>query len=199
MTEAGRLAGRVAVFIHIPKNAGVTLSKAFKVQKYRNRRRLIQGAEYSGIITFGHEFLPPLQARGLAPKDAFTFAFCRNPYDRAVSMWAFNNKRNGLDLTFTEFCRGLNDWVWRIRYPQVKWLEGVDLNFLGRFETLQTDFGILCDMLDFQRQRPLPHMNKSEHGSCRDHYTDETMGIVRAHYARDFERFGYAVDHLPDG
>ena len=179
-----------AVFIHIPKTGGLSIREALSITEYCNYARLQR--EYSGFITFCHWFLPELQERGLAPKDAFTFAFCRNPYDRAVSMWAFNNRENGLDLTFPEFCRGLNDWRWgwRIRRPQAEWLDGVDLDFLGSFENLEQDFGILCDMLEVER-RPLPVVNATERGPWQDYYDAETQGIIRAYYAQDFERLGY--------
>ena len=186
-----------AIFIHIPKTAGMSISKALKVQKYRNRRRLIEGAEYEGIVTFGHEMLPWLQRRGLAPLDAFTFAFCRNPYDRAVGLWAFNNKRNGFSLTFQEFCTRLDTWGWRIRSRQARWVEGVALDFLGRFETLQADFERLCGLLGVERQKALPHLNQTEHAPYRTYYDSTTAALVRAHYKRDFERFGYD-DSLPD-
>jgi len=198
MTAENRLDGRVGVFIHIPKTAGLSIDRALGLTKYRWRQKLVPGQQYSGLVTFGHEFLPWLQARKLVPRDnLFTFAFCRNPYDRAVSLWAYNNKRNDMELTFREFCLNWGNWGWRVRTPQSKWLDGVDLGFLGRFENLQEDFGKLCDMLDMERRR-LPHVNPTQHGPCRDYYDEVTQGIVRALYARDFERFGYAVDHLPD-
>jgi hypothetical protein len=187
---------RVAVFIHIPKTGGMSISEALKVTKYRNRRRIRKGAEYTGIVTFGHELLPWLQRRGLVPADVFTFAFCRNPFDRAVSLWAFNNGRNGLDLSFREFCLDLGKWGWRIRYPQAKWLDGLELGFLGRFETLQADFERLCSLLGAEQSKPLPRLNQSEHAPYQAYYDDVTQAIVRAHYARDFESFGYASDHL---
>jgi hypothetical protein len=191
--EAGDV---TAVFVHIPRTGGMSISKALQVTKHRNRRRLVEGAEYSGIVTFGHELLLHLQRRGLAPKEAFTFAFCRNPYDRAISLWAFNNKRNGFDLSFREFCLDLGKWGWRIRYPQARWVDGVALDFLGRFETLQADFERLCILLGVERKKALPHLNQTEHEPYRTHYDDVTQAIVRSHYARDFERFGYTDDYL---
>ena len=188
-----------AIFTHIPKTGGLSIDEALNITKYRNRARLKKGQEYSGIITFGHELLPFLQRRELAPRDAFTFAFCRNPYERAVSLWAYNNQRNKLNLTFPEFCADLSKWKWgwRLRYPQAKWVEGVDLDFLGRFENLQEDFNRLCDALDIER-RELPHVNATEHGPCSAHYDDMAQGIIRGHYSIDFKRFGYEIDHLPN-
>lgn len=182
----------LAILIHIPKTAGLSIDRALGIQKYRYRTRLVPGQQYSGIVTFGHEMLPYLWRRRLAPRDAFTFAFCRNPYDRAVSLWAYNNKRNGFDLTFKEFCLNWGNWGWRLRYPQAKWLDRVSLDFLGRFENLQGDFDKLCDALGVER-RPLPHVNPTEHLPWQEYYDEVTRGIVRSHWARDFERFGYGL------
>jgi len=187
----------VSIFIHIPKTGGMSISKALKIQKFRDRRRLRPGAEYSGIVTFGHEPLPWLQQHDLAPRDAFVFAFVRNPYDRAVSLWAFNNKRNQAGLTFAEFCRALPRLGWRIRNPQMRWLEGVTLGFLGRFERLQQDFEQLCGILGVERRKALPHLNEGERGVCSDYYDWQTATIVREHYAVDFERLGYDSSTIP--
>ena len=168
----------VDVFIHIPRTAGTSLRKALDIKKPRLRKY------WTGIITLGHKSNLRL------PDDAFTFSFCRNPYDRAVSMWAFNNKVRNLDISFTEFCRELDNWTWghRIRLPQATWVDGID--FVGYFENLEEDFGILCDKLGIER-RPLPHENATEHGPWQEYYTEETQRIVLSYYAVDFGRFGY--------
>ena len=186
-----------AIFIHIPKTGGMSIQEALSLQQYRNRRKLAQGREYSGLVTFGHELLPYLQRRGLAPRDVFTFSFVRNPYDRAVSLWAYFRQQYNTDIGFTEWCRNIGAYTWRIRYPQARWLDGLTVDFVGRFEILQRDFDRLCVLLSVP-QSNLPHLNQSEHGARQDHYTDEARAIIRAHYARDFAELGYENDCLPN-
>ena len=182
----------VGVFVHIPRTGGTSISEALNVTKRRNRGKIKRNEQYQGVVTFGHQRLPDLQKRGLAPEGAFTFTFCRNPYDRAVSLWAFNNEVRGLDLTFQEFCGNLEGWTWgkHIRLPQTTWADGVMLDFLGRFESMAEDFGALCDKLGIG-QRELPHANASERGPWQEYYGGAERAIIREWYARDFERFGY--------
>ena len=180
----------LGVFVHIPRTAGTSMTKARGIKKPKLRRKLME--RYGPIITFGHRMLANLQM----PEGSFTFSFCRNPYDRAVSMWALSQaSKNQPRMTFAEFCRNLNNWTWghRIRIPQSDWLDGGELDFLGRFENLAGDFGILCDKLGFKRIE-LPHENKSERGPWQDYSDRETRDIIREFYAQDFERFGYEVD-----
>ncbi len=188
-----------AVFVHVPKTGGVSIQQALGLEQHRNRRALRRGAEYAGLVTFGHELPARLVRAGyLDPTGVFFFAFCRNPYDRAVSLWA-HWRREGGGLGFPDWCRLLPAMGWRLRAPQARWTDAIDLGFLGRFETLAADFDRLCDALGVER-RPLPLLNASPHRPWREHYDEETAAIVRAQYARDFERFGYDEnDYLPDG
>jgi hypothetical protein len=158
---------------------------------------LVKGAEYDGLITFGHLRLPFLVRDGYISGELFTFAFCRNPYDRAVSLWAHHRRDYDPDISFLDFCRGLPEMDWRYSRPQVFWTKWTRLNFLGRFENLQADFDRLCDQLELDR-RTLPHLNATEHGPCNTYYSDESQELIRTQYRQDFERFGYADNHLPD-
>jgi hypothetical protein len=188
----------IAVFLHIPKTGGTSIQAALDIQSYRNRRVLVKGARYSGLVTFGHELLPYLIRAGYVSGDLFTFAFVRNPYDRAVSLWAhWRREKAGRDLSFAEWCEQLDRQHWRVRFPQARWTDGLWLDFLGRYECLQADMDRLCDELGIARQE-LPHLNAGDRGPCRDYYNPATMETVRRHYARDFRQFGYADDCLPD-
>ena len=167
------------VFVHVPRTAGTSIQKALGIRQQQRRA----SAKMDGVVTFGHKML---RLDGV-----FTFAFCRNPYDRAVSMWSFNNMYNkGVNLTFREFCYSLKNWSWgqHLRLPQVA--RAHDLDFLGRFENLQDDFDDLCDILEIER-RELPHLNASERGPWQDYYDLQTQRIIRDYYAEDFERLGY--------
>lgn len=188
-----------AVFIHIPKTGGVSIQQALGLQQHRYRRKLVKGARYEGLVTFGHELLPNLIRGGYIGGDLFTFAFCRDPFDRTVSLWAHWQRDHAEpQLSFLQFCRRLDRMGWRTRTPQARWLDGVDLDFLGRYETLRADFVRLCDVLGVER-RALPHLNMTPHRPWQTYYNDESADIVRRHFGRDFKRFGYADDYLSDG
>ena len=177
----------VGVFVHIPRTAGTSLTRALDIKRPKLRRKLVE--RYGPVLTFGHRMLPNLQL----PEDSFTFAFCRNPYDRAVSMWAFSQRAKGQpEMTFLEWCKNLPAWTWgqRVRIPQSDWLGDQEPDFLGSFENLAEDVDRLCDALGMER-RELPHENQSERGPWQDYYDAESQRIIRDYYAIDFERFGY--------
>jgi hypothetical protein len=188
-----------ACFIHIPKTGGVSIQDALELQQYRYRRKLVRGTRYQGLVTFGHEILSKLVRKGYVAIDGwFLFAFVRNPYDRAVSLWAHQRREQITELGFYDWCKAFKTLGWLTYSPQARWLDGIEVNFLGRFENLHADFARLCDALHVHR-RALPHYNASLHRDWRSYYDHETAAMVRRQYARDWERFGYDPDdYLPD-
>lgn len=139
--------------------------------------------------------------------DYFKFAIVRNPWDRAVSIYTFTAAQFEMDRTlrghheraalfercssFTDFARLLPLFF----FPdQVSFIDDGDGNllvdFLGRFESLDSDFAAICARLKIECT--LPHLNASaERDEYRRYYTEETRAIVGHVFARDVERFGY--------
>tara|TARA_R110000824_G_C14939789_1_gene649666 strand:+ start:119 stop:697 length:579 start_codon:yes stop_codon:yes gene_type:complete len=150
----------------------------------------------------------------------FTFAFVRNPYDRAVSSWKFGDYHADWNCDFTEFCKTLKTietnpketFFWggfpkslfsNYSRRQIAGLinhscdqyplifgKNASVNFVGRFENLQQDFDTLCDKVGIKRQK-LPHKNKTKHKHYTEYYDDETRQIIAEKYAKDIEYFGY--------
>ena len=81
------------MFFHIPKNAGVSVINAFKMEKVKElHRTTVCGLDYEFIIdniddtNQTREWLLSLTK----------FAIIRNPYDRLVSLYHFRKKENDL-------------------------------------------------------------------------------------------------------
>ncbi len=140
------------------------------------------------------------------------FSFVRNPWDRAVSLYMFQNKgampfkdwlldivrKDGhpLDkkqpwkLTPRMASTGGSGLPWKC---QMDWLVDdsgkVCVDFVGRFENLKRDFKYVCDTLG--RCCELPHLNKTVRNDYRSYYDSETKQLVADWHRKDINYFGY--------
>lgn len=185
-----------AVYIHIPKSAGKSTTRALGLQRFISRKRAKVGFEQRGKVTFVHQLYHELVSEGIVSQEfdatAFKFAFCRNPYDRAVSHWQYTMRRHPDRLSrgtsFLEFTRQLGrirDWI-----PQHTWIENVKLDFLGRFEQLEQDIYRVAEMIGVVVPR-IPVMNTTRHGHYSAYYCYESWQRIEHYYATDFKVFGY--------
>lgn len=184
-----------AIFIHIPKCAGVAVSKAIfggyagghaTIEKYR---------KVFGPACFNHYF---------------SFTIVRNPWDRLVSAYFFlkNGGTNQKDQDFfiqelspydsfeafvTHWVNEDNIWKWHHFKPQYNYIldpkNRVQLDFIGYLENLESDFeyikskiGVLAD---------LAAQNKSRHRFYQDYYTEKTKRIVEDVYSKDIALLNY--------
>lgn len=185
------------VFVHIPKAAGKSITRALGLQRFVGKR----GAKaFNGEkrVTFLHQLYPELIKEGIVPeeydKDAFKFCFCRNPYDRAVSHWQYTMRRHPDRLmrgtSFVDFTRALGtrrDWI-----PQSTWLEGVDFDFIGRFENLDEDVHKVGELTGITIER-IPKINTTKHKHYSAYYRNESKCRVEEYYAEDFKNFNYEL------
>lgn len=187
------------IFIHIPKTAGISVCQAF-----------------FGCLGGGHLAARTYQVIFGAEcyKNYFKFAFVRNPWDRLVSAYVFLKKgglteqdkvwsREYLDKfdSFQSFIMyGLTSSdIYRVLHfiPQWEYVVGkngkVDVDFIGRFEALGSDFEILAERLGVATN--LVKINHSLKGDYRSYYNDASAEVVAKLYSRDIELFGYSFDH----
>jgi len=179
------------VFIHIPKTAGTSVYTSLFGHVKRNHIRLLYFEAYDK-----NKY-----------DDYFKFAFVRNPYDRLVSSFIYIKGRNDLYTpviakyeTFDDFVEALLDDANRVKifrvphfntqYYFLKDRSGkVGVDFLGRFESLEHDFKVVCNKLGMPAR--LPHHNKSQHKHFMDYYSPRLIQIVNQVYREDFENLGY--------
>jgi len=65
------------------------------------------------------------------------------------------------------------------------------VDYIGRFENLQSDFDEICEKLDIPGST-LPHINSTKRQKdWRSYYTDDTFLKVAEFYIDDIVRFGY--------
>lgn len=127
-------------------------------------------------------------------KDYFKFTFVRNPWDKAVSEWQYFSKIiPDYNIEFKDSINSKKYWGHPYPWTEHSWLQllfALECDFVGRFETLQQDFYIVCDKIGISRQQ-LPHANTTNHKHYVEYYDDETREIVASLYKQDIEYFGY--------
>lgn len=185
-----------SIFIHIPKNAGISIEKAIYEEKVGHHRYM----EYA--------IASPLQV-----STYFTFSFVRNPWSRVLSAFNFLKEggRNPADKQwaeryldkfkcFDEFVLALQNerfreivLSWQHFRPQIDYLinhkGNIGVDYVGRVETIKKDFKLICKKIGISAR--LPHLNKSPSKSYKKEYTKESKNVVKRIYERDIQLFEY--------
>jgi hypothetical protein len=175
-------------FIHIEKNAGMSIRDTLSTE--------LGVPHFKSPWYFG-----PMRGKGgqraidyinlLGEKEYanyFSFAFVRNPFDRLTSWYRYDNYGKN---TFEDW---LAHFFEHIKLDQMAYLIGKDGNvsvdFVGRFEELDTDFLKVCNELGI-RDINLPKTNQTEKKDYRTYYTDKTRALVEEKLAREITLFDY--------
>jgi hypothetical protein len=220
-------------WLHIKKVAGKSIRKTLGdhyVQLDRHKRRPladIAPQERNDWINNYRQDLGDLQfhrarfARQFvySPEEfeaMFKFAFVRNPYARAVSMWRYCWRRRwslgrNKDTTeqFKRFLRAVPSyWKRRVRMhhathtrPMLPDMTDADdstllLDFVGRVENLDADFKTACSRIGLvypvteSKSRTAPRTGRSYH----DYYDAEARRMVEELYGQDIAYFDYRFD-----
>ena len=185
-----------AIFVHIPKTAGISVIKSIygkNVERGGHRK-----------ITHLSKLIPG------SINDYFTFTIVRNPWDRLYSAYIFmmNGGINQHDqIAFNlhlSSIKSFEDFVMKWLdednlkhiihfYPQSWFLkdssEKVELDFIGRFECLSSDFSEIANIMGVDNK--LKHLNKGDKGSYKTVYSKEMVEKIELIYKEDIERFNY--------
>ncbi len=188
-----------AIFVHIPKCAGISINQTLFGNLGGGHRTL---EEY--IHVFGADCL----------SEYFKCTMVRNPWDRLVSAYFFLqkgglNERNRLWFDkelgrFEGFDDFVKNWItetniWKTQHfrPQVHYIidpeKQVKMDFVGFLENIQDDFRTIAKRVGIKQK--LPGSNKSRHSMYADCYTDQTREIVAKVYAKDIKLLGYNFDN----
>ena len=191
-----------SLFVHIPKAAGVSVTRALY--------GCLAGSHYS-VAEYKQIFRPSTFEK------LFKFSFVRNPYERIFSAFTFL-KRGGMNDQdaaygaqvlgiYPDFERFVMDGLLNdeIRLgghfnPQSHFLFDAagtlnDLNFIGRFETLERDFGVVAERV--KKGAALAHENETGRAKAdayRAAYTPQMIDQVTRLYGAAITSLGYDFD-----
>jgi len=183
------------VFVHVPKTAGTSICEAL--------------AGMNDTVISCKLLHPPAkkirQELGEQKWGGFyKFAFVRNPWARLVSWYNAlqehpplpQHKRVRDELSdFKSFVKyGVNYGlpIWR---NQIDWISYGVLFFkkiVGRFETLEEDFAVVCKHLGMTPE--LPHTNATSRVDYREYYSPAMWHRVKENYSRDIAAFNYPLE-----
>lgn len=223
------------IFVHIPKCAGKSIEHVFLDRldlDWRTRAPLLLRPNDRPELgpprlahLKAHEYVRYKYVTQQQFDEYFKFSFVRNPWSRVVSMYkymGFQKRYHFKKFVMSELAGDL----WNQRYwfvgPQSEFLYApsgeLSVDFVGKFEHLQTGFNEVCHRLNLpqtqlrrvnwlEKQEPaLPFMPQRlstyilsrrarrlapHQRSYEDYYDSESMNMVAKLYESDIRLFGY--------
>lgn len=196
------------IFIHIYKNAGTSISTALipftsnKLQRYANNQLKKIGISYlkdqpCSTHATASEIIETIGEKEF--KSLFSFAVVRNPWDWQVSLYQYMLKNPGhRQHKLTKGFQNFEDYLdWRcnkeVRFQKdFIYSQNGELlvNFVGKFETLDQDFKVVCKRLNIPAR--LPKVNVSNTVPYQNFYTQKTQDMVRSVFEPDITLFNYS-------
>ncbi len=197
------------IFVHIYKNAGTSITNAlrpFAANKYEilasKALKKINITPFFDPQPF-HQHIKAQEIIDLIGEKNFdsyySFAIVRNPWDWQVSLYHYmlkdkNHHQHELVKSFDNF----EEYVrWRCK-SEVRFQKDfiyfndnkLLVNFVGRFENLESDFKKICQNIEIDAT--LPRLNVSNEIPYQEFYNEETKALVATAFSIDIETFGYS-------
>jgi hypothetical protein len=215
------------VFIHIPKNAGMTIRRSDVLrdkiiwagpQVHKSPIYTTEVKAHMDSIGDHHGF-EHARWRDLNPNIVNphgSFAVIRNPFDRVVSRYFFAKKvievekkepanKHKID-SFEQFLEERFEWgnvnyMWHraIRgwYPAYDYVTDQEGNIKPDIIRFENLNEDLCSYFNIPKMTEARNVTGLNPGTYKDLYTDKTIQIVADWYAKDIETFGYDFDSGP--
>lgn len=190
------------IFFHVAKAAGTSVRNTLQpycLSPVDSRwisilRRFNLPSDYRKFRFLKHTSVA--QAEAKLPAQVFTnyrrVAFVRNPWDRLVSQYIYHFRKRE-QRPFADY---VQQSIRQQRLSQSQFLADshgrVELDFVGRYEDLETDYQRLAEFLQLPLP-PLPKLNASKHqsGDYRRHYDTELQQLLEPYLAEDMRQFDY--------
>ncbi len=207
------------IFIHIPKSAGTSITKA--LYPFSNKHDLFLGCncgpenlvKEDGFTIHKHSPAADIKMYATPERwsEYFVFSFVRHPVDRLISLYEWWKETNGnwdrkakseiSKMSFKEFVfskyTGKNQIEFLIsgferkhHFADVKY--SVEMDFIGKHASLHKDFSYVCGLLNLP-QIYLSHENKSsKRKKSQDSYLDdEIVQEIKRKFNQDYRVFNF--------
>lgn len=203
------------VFVHIPKCAGTSIEEAL-IPIVSDRNGFSDCSEevrckfwLPGNKGLQHQKLWQYE-QYFELSDHFKFAFVRNPWDRAISQINYLRSKTGeavfsgktLKENIKIYCTSSrNIWWHDLGARQADYLKNnqgnLCMDFIGRFESLSTDFQKICMTMGIKPVPNLPHIfNSRQTRHYSTFYDGESAAWIGERFAEDIDLFGYHFESL---
>ncbi len=202
------------IFVHIPKCAGTSMEAALiplatgyaKIEDMPWEKR--DGHWLPGKHEKQHLKLREF-AREYPLREYFKFSIVRNPWDRALSQIEFlrqgrtsahifcgQNLKENLKIYCNSTLKPGNQDLGACQLDYLLDDSGeFGMDFVGRFESLPSDFRRICAGIGAERPPDFPHLKNARRPQHYSAYYDaESAEWVRQRFARDIEYFGYTFE-----
>ncbi|HUZ50391.1 MAG TPA: sulfotransferase family 2 domain-containing protein [Candidatus Dormibacteraeota bacterium] len=195
------------IFVHIPKCGGTSIEDLIWPGE-RTEADLWMGFTDSLGNRYQTGALQHLLARHIRAEVGkaaffayFKFTIVRNPWDKALSQYAFMRRRDDLrayigmerDDEFKRYLELIGKRTHVQWMPQHAFIHDDDgaqmVDYIGRFERLAHDVELILQRVGVQGS--LPHRKAATHRLAIADLDDEAIDMVAALYAEDIRIFGY--------
>jgi chondroitin 4-sulfotransferase 11 len=131
---------------------------------------------------------------GLVWDDFFKFGFVRNPWDRELSNYFFNNEtlKPPKNISFKRWLKYTlkeDAQIGVSKSPQFEYLTDVD--YVARFENYTEEVKYIFNKLKLPLPNKLQHIHKTEHKPYWEYYDDVDIMRVHQWYEKDIEMYDY--------
>jgi hypothetical protein len=185
------------IFIHIPRTAGTSIEQSIKPDwrfgNFKDEKHVLASTAKHLYKDYWNDY--------------FKFSFVRNPWSRMLSMSQYKNfygciiKGGKIDVSkyiqqyssieVDPRSKGNIENIKPIKNAVYLNILNEELNFIGRFENLQEDYGKVCAIINCKNKLLHKEARKEKNKHYTEYYDDETKQIVAERYAKDIEHFGY--------
>jgi hypothetical protein len=198
-------------FVRIPKNASTTIYKHIAQINTIKDDVMPSLEEHFGVFASSHcRLSEAVKELGEGILDKIVFSVCRNPYDRAISMFHFANDTKFIGRLFAKHmgsrqdCKKLGafdefvDWLCSVpsiaSHSQSYYLDvDTDIDVL-RFESLNRDWFNFIQKHRLVINYKIGHSNQTKfRGVIDDYYDDSIKKKIAELWSEDFERFNYEI------